>query len=154
MEKSEDGAFAEQAEAMRARVLASFQRQQMMATLGVELTAVERGRATLTVNNDDRFTQQHGFMHAGAVASVLDSACGYAAFTVMPPEAGVLTVSYTINLLSPAAGQRFTMTGEVVKAGRTLVVCRGEATADGATTPFAAMQATMIAVYDRPGITH
>ncbi len=139
---------------MEARVRASFERQQMMATLGVELAAVEQGRATLIVRHDDRFTQQHGFMHAGAVAAVLDSACGYAAFSVMPPEAGVLTVDYTINLLSPAAGQRFTMTGEVVKAGRTLVVCRGEATADGAATPFAVMQATLIAVYDRPGITH
>jgi uncharacterized protein (TIGR00369 family) len=149
-----DSREAEAADAMEARVRASFERQQMMATLGVELAAVERGRATLIVRHDDRFTQQHGFMHAGAVAAVLDSACGYAAFSVMPPEAGVLTVNYTINLLSPAAGQRFTMTGEVVKAGRTLVVCRGEATADGAAAPFAVMQATLIAVYDRPGIAH
>ena len=139
---------------MEARVRASFERQQMMATLGVRLAAIERGRAELVIDHDGRFTQQHGFMHAGAIATVLDSACGYAAFTVMPPEAGVLTTNYTINLLSPAAGQRFTMTAEVIRAGRTLVVCRGEATADGAATPFAAMQATLIAVYDRPGITH
>jgi acyl-coenzyme A thioesterase PaaI-like protein len=72
----------------------------------------------------------------------------------MPPEAAVLTVSYSINLLAPAAGQRFTMTGEVVRAGRTLVVCRGEAFADEATEPFAVMQATLTAVYDRPGIQH
>jgi len=92
-------------------------------------------------------------MHAGAVASVLDTACGYAAFSVMPPEASVLTASYTINLLAPAAGERFTITGEVVRAGRTLVVCRGEAFADGDERPFAVMQATMTAVYNRPGIS-
>jgi uncharacterized protein (TIGR00369 family) len=140
--------------AMEARVRASFGRQAMMDTLGVRLASVGRGRAELVIEHDERFTQQHGFMHAGAVATVLDSACGYAAFTVMPPDAAVLTVNYTINLLSPAAGQQFTMTGEVIRSGRTLVVCRGEAIADGAATPFAVMQATLIAVYDRPGISH
>lgn len=72
----------------------------------------------------------------------------------MAPEAAVLTAAYTINLLAPAAGRRFALTGEVVRAGRTLVVCRGEAFTDGATTPFAVMQATLSAVYNRPGITH
>ena len=139
---------------MEARVRASFGRQAMMATLGVRLTAIEPGLVELTVDHDDRFTQQHGFLHAGAVAGVLDSACGYAAFTVMSPDAAVLTAAYTINLLAPAAGQRFVMTGKVVRAGRTLVVCRGEAAADGAQAPFAVMQATLSAVYDRPGITH
>jgi uncharacterized protein (TIGR00369 family) len=145
---------AEPAETMEARVRASFGRQAMMATLGVRLAAVGRGRAELVVDHDERFTQQHGFLHAGAVAAVLDSACGYAAFSVMPPDAAVLTAAYTLNLLAPAAGRRFVMTGEVVRAGRTLVVCRGEAVADGATTPFAVMQATLSAVYDRPGIAH
>jgi uncharacterized protein (TIGR00369 family) len=140
-------------EAMVARVRASIERQGMMATLGVELVSVERGRVEMALRHDERFTQQHGFLHAGAVASVMDSACGYAAYSVMLPEAEVLTVSYTINLLAPAAGQRFTVTGHVVRAGRTLVVCRGEAFADGAERPFAAMQATMTALYDRPGIS-
>src|SRR5438105_7203747 len=117
----------------------------MMATLGAGLVSVERGRVELTLPKDERFTQQHGFLHAGAVASVLDSACGYAAFSVMPPDAAVLTAGYTINLLAPAAGERFTITGEVVRAGRTLVVCRGEAFADGDKRPFAVMQATIIA---------
>jgi acyl-coenzyme A thioesterase PaaI-like protein len=72
----------------------------------------------------------------------------------MPPEAAVLTAAYTINLLAPAAGRRFVITGEVIRAGRTLVVCHGEAVADGATAPFAVMQATLSAVYGRPGITH
>jgi uncharacterized protein (TIGR00369 family) len=137
---------------MLARLRASFDRQGMMSTLGVEVTAAGRGRVEMALRHDDRFTQQYGFMHAGAVASVLDTACGYAAYTVMPPEAAVLTAAYTINLLAPAAGERFTITAEVVRAGRTLVVCRGEAFADGDTRPFAVMQATLTAVYNRLGI--
>jgi len=144
----------ESADAMRARVLASFARQAMMATLGAEVTSVTPGRVELSLRHNEQFTQQHGFLHAGAVGAVLDSACGYAAFSLMPPEAAVLTASYTINLLAPAAGQQFTMTGQVVRAGRTLTVCRGEAFTDGATTPFAIMQATMAAVYGQPGIQH
>jgi uncharacterized protein (TIGR00369 family) len=142
----------ETSEAMLARVRASFDRQGMMNTLGVEVTAVEPGRVEMSLRHDDRFTQQHGFLHAGAVASVLDTACGYAAYSVMPPEAAVLTATFTINLLAPAAGERFVITGEVVRAGRTLVVCRGEAFADGGQRPFAVMQATMTAVVGRPGI--
>ena len=143
---------AEPVAAMQARVRASFARQAMMATLGAELVSIERGRAELTLPRDERFTQQHGFVHAGAVAAVLDSACGYAAFSVMPPEAAVLTASYTINLLAPAVGERFRMTGTVIRAGRTLVVCRGDAFTDDAASPFAVMQATLTALYDRPGV--
>ena len=139
---------------MRARVRASFGRQAMMATLGAELVSVEPGRVELAIRHDARFTQQHGFLHAGAVAAVLDSACGYAGFSVMPPEAAVLTAAYSINLLAPAAGERFVMTGTVVRAGRTLVVCRGDAVVAGTAVPFAVMQATLTAVYDRPGIRH
>ena len=144
--------MTESTEDMLTRVQASFDRQGMMSTLGVEVTAVEPGKVAMSLRHDDRFTQQHGFLHAGAVASVLDTACGYAAFSVMPPDAAVLTASYTINLLAPAAGERFVITGEVVRAGRTLVVCRGEAFADGDQRPFAVMQATMTAVYNRPGV--
>jgi uncharacterized protein (TIGR00369 family) len=143
----------ESTEQTLARVRASFDRQEMMRTLGVEVTSVELGQVEMSLRHDDRFTQQHGFLHAGAVASVLDTACGYAALSVMPPDAAVLTASYTINLLAPAAGDRFTITGEVVRAGRTLVVCRGEAFASGDKRPFAVMQATMTAVYGRPGIS-
>ena len=124
----------------------------MMSTLGVEVIAVGPGRVEMSLRHDDRFTQQHGFLHAGAVASVLDTACGYAAYSVMPPEASVLTATYTINLLAPAAGEWFAITGEVVRAGRTLVVCRGEAFADGGQQPFAVMQATMTAVFGKAGI--
>ena len=79
----------------------------------------------------------------------------YPANSIMPnmrPDASVLTATYTINLLAPAAGQRFAMTGRVVRAGRTLVVCRGEAFTDGAAAPFSVMQATITALYERPGL--
>ena len=145
--------MTETSEEILARVRASFDRQAMMTTLGVEVIAAEPGRVEMSLRHDDRFTQQHGFLHAGAVASVLDTACGYAANSVMPPEASVLTATYTINLLAPAAGERFAITGEVVRAGRTLVVCRGEAFADGGQRPFAVMQATMTAVFGRPDIS-
>jgi uncharacterized protein (TIGR00369 family) len=145
-------ARSESSEAMLARIRASFDKQGMMATLGVEVVSVEPGRVELALRHDDRFTQHHGFLHAGAISSVLDTACGYAAYTVLPPEAAALTATFTVNLLAPAAGQRFTMIGEVVRAGRTLVVCRSEAFADGDKRPFAIMQATMTALYDRPDI--
>ncbi len=138
---------------MLARLRASFDRQGMMATLGVEVITAEPGRVEMSLLRDDRFTQQHGFLHAGAITSVLDTACGYAAYSVMPPEAAVLTATFTVNLLAPAAGQRFAITGEVVRSGRTLVVCRGEAFADDDRRPFAIMQATMTAVYNRAGIS-
>ena len=138
---------------MLARLRASFDRQGMMATLGVEVITAEPGRVEMSLRRDDRFTQQHGFLHAGAITSVLDTACGYAAYSVMPPEAAVLTATFTVNLLAPAAGQRFAITGEVVRSGRTLVVCRSEAFADDDRRPFAIMQATMTAVYNRAGIS-
>ena len=152
-EPSREDKATEAIDAMRARVRASLERQGMMRTLGVELISIERGRVQMALRHDERFTQQHGFLHAGAVSAVLDSACGYAAYSVMPPEAAVLTVTFTINLLAPAAGQQFTITGSVVRAGRTLVVCRGEAFADDAAVPFAVMQATMTTLVNRPGIS-
>jgi uncharacterized protein (TIGR00369 family) len=138
---------------MAARVRASFDRQGMMSTLGVDVLDVEPGRVDLLLRYDERFTQHHGFLHAGAVTTVLDSACGYAAYTVLPPDAAVLTAAFTVNLLAPAAGRRFAMTGRVVRAGRTLVVCRAEAFADGDQRPFAIMQATMSVLYNRPDIS-
>jgi len=147
------GSRAESADEMRARVRASFNRQGMMATLGVDVLSVEPGQVRLLLRHDDRFTQQHGFLHAGAVSSVLDTACGYAAYTVIPPDAAVLTATFTVNLLAPAAGQRFEITGEVIRAGRSLVVCRGEAFADDGQRPFAVIQATMSVLRNRPGIS-
>lgn len=87
------------------------------------------------------------------MTTALDTACGYATYTVLPPDAAVLTANFTVNLLAPAAGERFAFVGEVVRAGRTLTVCRADAFADGDKRPFAVMQATMSALYGRPGIS-
>jgi uncharacterized protein (TIGR00369 family) len=145
--RSDEGLPAE------ARVRESFARQRFLHAIGATLERVAPGEVDIRLPFRAELTQQHGFLHAGAVASVLDTACGFAAFSVMPPDAAVLTASYTINLLAPAAGERFLITGEVVRAGRTLVVCRGEAFADGDKRPFAVMQATMTAVLGRPGLS-
>jgi uncharacterized protein (TIGR00369 family) len=110
MQDTSGGPAAESPEAMRARVLGSFARQAMMATLGAEVTSVTPGRIELALRHDGRFTQQHGFLHAGAVAAVLDSACGYAAFSLMPPDAAVLTASYTHQPARP--GRRAAVHGD------------------------------------------
>jgi uncharacterized protein (TIGR00369 family) len=103
------------------------------------------------------YTQQHGFIHAGIVATALDSACGYAAFSLMPANAGVLTVEFKTSLLAPARGQRFIFQAQVVKPGKTLTFCEAKAFAeDGTAEPrlVASMAATLMAMSDRPGITH
>jgi uncharacterized protein (TIGR00369 family) len=110
-----------------ARVAASFARQAAMTTLGAELVSVSHGRVEIAFDHRPALTQQHGFVHAGIVGTVLDSACGYAAFSCMPPEAAVLTVEYKLNLLAPARGPRLRCEGVVVKAGRTISVVEGRA---------------------------
>src|SRR5262249_51699479 len=111
------------------RVRASFPRQEAMKTLGIEILRVERGAVELAMAYSRSLTQQHGFIHAGIIATALDSACGYAAFSLMPDNAAVLTVEFKINLLAPARGERFSFRSRVVKAGRTLTVCEGQAVA-------------------------
>jgi uncharacterized protein (TIGR00369 family) len=101
------------------RVRASFARQGAMKTIGAELVSVEPGIAVIELPWAEPLTQQHGFLHAGMVATALDSACGYAAFSLMRPDAAVLTIEYKINLLAPARGERFRMEGAVLKPGRT-----------------------------------
>jgi uncharacterized protein (TIGR00369 family) len=130
-----------------ARVRASFGRQRMMQTLGAELTAVRPGEVEIVLPFSDDLTQQHGFLHAAAVTAIVDSACGYAAFTLMPPDVEVLSVEFKVNLLAPAVGERFVAVGRVLRAGRTITVCNGEVHAeDGASRKLiCAMQATMIA---------
>lgn len=129
-----------------ARVRASFARQGAMATLGAELAHVAAGRVAIALPVEPRLSQQDGFLHAGVVVAVLDSACGYAALTLMPEDAEVLSVEFKVNLLAPASGDRVLAEGEVVRAGRTLTVCRGEAYAEeGAErTHVATMLATMV----------
>jgi uncharacterized protein (TIGR00369 family) len=132
----------------------SFDRQQFMATIGARLTIVSAGEIEIRVPVRPNLTQQHGFLHAGVVASALDSACGYAAFSLMPAGVGVLTVEFKTNLLAPAIGQELIARGRVVRAGRTITVCQGEASmlSDGKETLTATMLATMMMLRDRPDV--
>ncbi|MGH3319213.1 MAG: PaaI family thioesterase [Streptosporangiaceae bacterium] len=120
-----------------------------MRTLGVEVVDLARGRVTLDLPFRADLCQQQGYVHAGALTSVVDSACGYAALSAMPPGREVLTVEFKVNLLAPGRAERFRATGIVVRSGRTLTICRGEVTAIAGGKPgslVAVMQATMMAV--------
>lgn len=129
------------------RVKDSFARQTVMATIGASITRVERGAVTIELPYRPDLTQQHGFLHAGVVTMIVDTACGYAALTQMPPTAAVLTAEYKVNFLSPAEGEKLIARGRVLKPGRTLTVCFGEVHAkkDGKEKLVATMLATMIA---------
>lgn len=129
-----------------ARVRASFARQGAMATLGAELADIASGRVEIALPIEPHLSQQDGFLHAGVVVAALDSACGYAALTVMPDDAEVLTVELKVNLLAPADGDRLVAEGQVVRAGRTLTVCRGDAHAEqgAGRVHVATMLATMV----------
>jgi len=126
----------------------SFARQQFMATIGAELVRVAPGEVDIELRADPRVTQQHGFLHAGVVTAAVDSACGYAALTLMDEDADVLTVELKINLLAPATGPLLLAHGRVLRSGKTLTVCTGEAVAvvDGAETTVATLLTTMMAV--------
>lgn len=138
-----------------ARVRASFERQRFMATLGATLERVAPGEIRIAFTHRDELTQQHGFLHAGVMTSVADSACGYAALSLMEPGTGVLSVEFKVNMLASAASERFVATGRVVRSGRTLTVCTGEVTTerDGETIVVLLMQATMMAVRGRDGVS-
>ncbi|MRD49532.1 hotdog fold thioesterase [Caenimonas koreensis DSM 17982] len=138
------------------RVRASFERQDAMKTIGATLTKVEPGVVHIELRWAQALTQQHGFLHAGMLATALDSACGYCAFTLMPVEAAVLTIEYKINLLAPAKGERFRMEGVVIKPGRTVTVAEGRAYAidAGKQKLIATMGCTLMAVVGRDGIKH
>jgi uncharacterized protein (TIGR00369 family) len=109
-----------------ARVRASFQRQQVMATLGARLTRVAPGETDVELPFRSDLTQQHGFLHAGIVTTILDSACGYAAFSLMPADAAVLSIEFKTNLLAPARGELLVARARVVRAGRTITVCQAD----------------------------
>jgi uncharacterized protein (TIGR00369 family) len=108
------------------RVRDSFSRQAFMAHLGASLVKLTPGYCEIHMLYRPNLTQQHGFFHAGAMAAVIDSACGYAAFSLMPADASVVTVEYKINLLSPGRGDMLVAKGQVLRNGRTLKVCRGK----------------------------
>jgi uncharacterized protein (TIGR00369 family) len=128
-----------------------------MQTLGVETVRVAPGEIELAMPYAQAFTQQHGFLHAGIISTVLDSACGYAAFSLMPAESAVLTVEFKINLIAPAKGDHFAFRAQVVKPGRTLTVCDARAFSrdgDGKERLIATMTGTIMAVFDREGLMH
>lgn len=137
------------------RVRASFARQQVMKTIGAELTLVTPGTIEIEMPYAPALTQQHGFLHAGIISAALDSACGYAAFSLMPENAGVLTIEFKVNLLAPGRGERFLFRGSVTKPGRTIIVADGQAyaiAADGEAKLIATMTGTMMTVTGREGI--
>jgi uncharacterized protein (TIGR00369 family) len=128
------------------RVRESFARQPMMQTFGAELLDVRAGEVGIAMPFNPTLTQQHGFLHAGAVTTLVDNACGYAAYSLMPANSEVLTIEFKVNFMQPARGERFVAVGKVLKSGRTVTVCNGEVIAINGQeeTTVAVMQATMM----------
>lgn len=138
------GGFAE-------RVRSSFARQGAMALIGATLVDVQPGYCAIALTPKRELSQQHGYVHAGVVGMIVDSAGGYAGYTLFPEESSVLTVEFKLNLLAPAAGDRLIAEGHVVKPGRTLAITRGEVHAerDGRRTLVAIMQQTLIVLHGK-----
>jgi uncharacterized protein (TIGR00369 family) len=131
------------------RVRESFARQRAMETFGARLLRVAPGEVEIGFDFDEAFTQQHGYLHAGLVTAMVDTACGYAALSLTEPGAEVLSVEFKLNLLAPAAGERFAARARVVRAGRNLTVCAGDLYAlkgGGEEKVVATMLATMMKV--------
>jgi uncharacterized protein (TIGR00369 family) len=139
-----------------ARVRTSFGRQTAMATLGIEIAELKAGEIELRMPYALAYTQQHGFMHAGIITTALDTACGYAAFSLMPDDAAVLTVEFKTNLLAPAQGEHFLFRARVLKPGRTITVCEAQAFAaeKGKEKLVATMTGTLMALFGREGVAH
>jgi uncharacterized protein (TIGR00369 family) len=139
-----------------ARVKESFARQGLMQTLGATLHHASPGRVVIGLPFSPAITQQHGFGHAGAITAMVDTACGYAALTLMPEGKAVLTSEFKINLLAPAAGERFEAEGRVIRAGRRQHVAMGEAFAiqNGARKSIAVMLATLVVIDGEGGLSN
>jgi len=127
-------------------VSANFAQQSIMKLIGASLTLIEPGVIEITLPFRQDLTQQNGYLHAGIVTTIADSACGYAAFTLMPEGSGVLSVEFKVNLLRPAKGENFLARAEVIKAGRTLTVVRADVfgLTEDKRTLVATMQGTMM----------
>jgi uncharacterized protein (TIGR00369 family) len=140
--------------AFEALVRETVARQQVMATLGATLTSVAPGAVEIRFPFRQEWTQQHGFLHAGVVTTVVDTACGAAALSLMPEHSGVLTIEYKVNFLAPAAGELFIARGRVIRPGRNVMVCTGDVVARQGEreTMVALIQTTMMVVRDRPNI--
>ena len=134
------------------KVRDSFARQSLMQTIGAKIAALAPGTCEIELCYRRDLCQQHGFLHAGITTTIADSAAGYAAFSLMPPGASVLTVEFKINFMAPAKGERFLARGSVVKPGRALIVVETEVVAQdkGAETPIAEMLATMMCLENTP----
>ena len=132
----------------RAVAIATFDRQLAMQSLGISIARLEPGEVDLAMPYSRAWTQQNGFVHAGIITAGLDTACGIAAFTLMPANSDILTVEFKTNLLAPARGDRFVFCARVVKSGRTLTVCEAQAFAehDGAESLIATMTGTLMAL--------
>jgi uncharacterized protein (TIGR00369 family) len=145
------GSFTPEDPAYESRVRASFERQTFMSTIGARLARVAPGEVDIELAMRADLVQQHGFLHAGVLASTADSACGYAALSLMPPGAAVLSVEFKVNLLAPAKGDRIIARGRVIRAGRTVTVTWGDVTAyEGDTEKVVAtLVGTMMTVRDR-----
>ena len=145
--------FAPRDPAFQARIQASFAKQGLMTSLGASLVHVAPGMVEIALPASPAVSQQHGFIHAGALAAIADTAAGYAALSLMPPGVGVLTVEFKINLLAPATGN-VRARGRVVKAGRTLTLAQTEVVAEteAGEKLVALLTATMMVVEGREGI--
>ena len=131
-----------------ARIRSSFGRQKAMALIGASLTVVEPGHVEIALPYRDDLTQQKGFVHGGIIGMIADTACGYAAFSLMPADCSLVTVEYKINILSPAT-TALVARGEVVRAGRTLTIARAEVYAEGR-KHVATMQQTLMMLPGTP----
>ena len=131
-----------------ARVRASFARQRALVTIGAKLARVAPGEVEVDLPFREDLTQQHGYLHGGIVAAVVDTACGYAALTLAPAGADVVSVEFKLNLLAPAVGERIEARGRVIRAGRTITVCRADVVAitDQTEKLVATMTGTMMTV--------
>ncbi len=138
------------------KVIKSFNRQGVLKTINASIIAIRPGEIELEFPYQSNLAQQHGFIHAGIVSTVLDTACGYAAFTLMPENAGVLTIEFKINLLSPAKGDRFRAVGKVKKPGKNITVTEGElfSHGEGGQKLVATMVGTIMSVYDREDVKY
>ena len=130
------------------KVRDSFARQTAMETIGATITALQPGLCEIVLPYRSDLCQQHGYLHAGITTMIADTAAGYAAFSLMPPGASVLTVEFKVNLMAPASGDRFLARGKVIKPGRTLMVVEAEVVADEG-KPVAQMLATMMCLEDK-----
>jgi uncharacterized protein (TIGR00369 family) len=140
--------------AFQARIQASFAKQGLMSTLGASLLHIAPGAVDIVLSPSPSVSQQHGFVHAGAVSAIADTAAGYAALSLMPPGAGVLTTEFKINLVAPAAGERIVARGRVIKAGRTLTLAQTEVFSEtaGQERLIALLTATLMTIEGRDAV--